>query len=788
MRLIFLENLGLLGWLAAVWTGCGYGFVRAMLPRRGWREAALLAPLVGYCLLGMLGLLEVAVLLVPFSPWLNAAALLTASCLLARYAGRPGRSAVGLKGRQLACLGLVPLAALVAFAWLFHAGGFHLLVGSQDQIQYCENARHVLGVMHTGSEADVPVPRADHLVSDFSTRNLPYLKDYRRGSEVVLASTMALCRTGPQQAFPLTVGGAAFALGLSLAYLGRRLLRLRVAGCVLLQLLLLGSAHLMLLHYQGSLALLLALPLCLLAVPVTMRALRSPLAGQRLLAGLLCGSLFSFYTEPVAGALLVPLGTYVCWRAWASRRRGRLALRLAAVLAVALAVSPLAARTVLANTVGNLKATQAELGQPRPAGGPSVVRAPMWAQTAVMLGVASYFDDTPVNVTLSQAYAKPAWRGCAACALLWAVGLAGLLRQRGAARLFGLVLLAWAAAAFTFAHTQDALRFWRAAQYAMPLALVGLVLLAKMPSAPAVWWRRCGSWALVWPARLAVVLLLAVNLFTVYRTARYTVARNAHTDPVLFRFDETAAEWVALRQRLAESPDAPVLISGYKDTIRPLLLAVGTSPSPHFLGDSIARFWPLPKFHYQEGNAEEWARFGTRISCEKFLEESAKQRAGPYEEIAASYLRRSVAALVPPGHGYPEEWRPWRDVYPPLVVRGHPFCDVVYRDRHAAGLSSAGELQHDAAGPYRLLAPDAVLTLPGAARPVRLLLRYEGAPSELEVSVEGGPAARAEATSPDGLSQTSVQLPPGAKVVRITVPAAERRPVKLRDLRLDEAP
>jgi hypothetical protein len=796
MRMTFLLNLGLLAWTAAVWTGCGYGFVRGMLPRRGWREAVLLAPLVGACLLGLLGFFEVAVLLVPLRPWLNAAALLVLSALLARYAGRKDRAAVGLKGRQLAWLCLTPAASLAAFAWLFHAQGFHLLVGSQDQIQYCENARHVLEVMHTGAEADVPVPRQDHLVSDFCTRFLPYLREYRRGAEVLLATTMALCRSGPQQAFPLTVAGGYFTLGLSLAYLGHRLLRLRLASCILLQLLLLGSAHLTLLHYQGSLAHLLALPLCLLALPATARALRAPSVGHRLLAGLLCGSLFTFYNEPVAVVLLLPLGAYVCWRAWASpRQRGRLALRLAAVLAVALAVSPLAVQATKTNTVSNLQKVRAGLTQPRPAAAeparPSPVRSPFWAQTANVLGLTSYFDTTRTNADLSRAYAVPAWRGCAACALLWAAGLAGLLlRRRAEARLFALVLLAWAGGAFAFAHSQDQLRFWRSVQYTMPFALVGLVLLAETSS------RRPVHLAVTWPVQLsfgpvqvAVVLLLAVNLFTVYRTARYTVARDAHTDAVLFRFEETAPEWVALRRHVAESSGgSPVLISGYKDTIRPHLLAVGTAPNPHFLGDSIAGFWPLPRIHQAKVPEVEWPRVGTRVSRQRFIEEYYRQQRPSWSELSASYLARSVVAVVPPGHGYPEEWRPWRDVYPPLVERGHPLCDLVHKDRHLVRLSSAGDLQHDAQGPYRLLlAPEAELTLPAATRPSRLHLRYEGAaPSQVEVHVDGGRRAGEASTSPDGLSQVSVLLPPGAKVVRIVFPS-ERHPVKLRELRLDEA-
>lgn len=779
----YLVNVGLLAWIGAVWVGCGYGFARALLPSRGRYEAVLLAPVLGVCLLGMLGMLELAVLLVPLRPWLNAGSLLVASSILAYLVARKNRPTAGLTAWQLAWLCLVPVVALLAFGGLFRSQGFHLLVGAQDQIQYCDNARHLLEAMHTGSEADVPVPRQDHLVSDFSTRYLAYLKEYRRGAEITLATTTALSGLTPEKAFPLTVGGGLLTLGLALAYLGRSLLRLRLAACVALQVLLLGANHLTLLHYQGSLAQFLGLPMVLLALPVTLRALRS-FSRTCVLSGLLCGGLLSFYPEPAAVVFVLPLGLYVAWRFWASRHRGRLALRLAAVALVVVVVSPLAVRAAWENVVKNLEGVHAGLRPPADAPVPerptSLTRAACWAQTGTVLGIFTYFDNTPINVRLSQSYATPAWRGCAACVLLWGLGIAGFVRhRRPTARLFGLVLCCWAVGAFVFTHTQDYLRYFRDVQYSMPFALLGLVLLARMPTRPpSLGW--VARWGLVWPVRLALVLLVAVNVYTVYRTARYTVKRNAFTDPTLFRFDDTAPEWVALRRQLGESGDAPVLISGYKDTIRPHLLSIGTR-APHFLGQSIATFWPLPKLHDSNPAERDWPKFGTRLSYEEYLAAHARQHRA-WDEVVPEYLDRSVLALVPLGHGYPEEWERWRDVFPPEVVRGHPYCDMVHKTRKCVAISSAGELVRDERGVYRLLDGSGSLTYPAAARPVRLLLRYEGAVGDVELSVEGEKLAEAPVVSPDGLTETSVILAPGARVRLGTT----RGPVKLREVRLEE--
>ena len=782
-----LVNVGLLLWVGLVWTACGFGFVRAMLPRRGRWEAVLLAPLVGLCLLGFLGLLELAVLYVPLKPWLNAAALGSVSAALAVTAGRRDRASAGLKPKHLAVLCLVPLLCALALARVYQPQGFHLLLGSQDQIQYCDNARHILESMNTGTEDDVPVARQDHLVADFCTRHLPYLKAYRRGAEVTLATTAAVTGVSPEAAFPVTVGAGLLTLGLSLAFLGRCLLRLRLAACVLLQLLVLGGNHVTLLHYQGSLAHLLALPMFLLVLPVSVRAVRTGAPSWRLLSGLLCGSLLSFYHEPTAVVLFAPLGLYVGWRLCAARRRGRLLFNVLTVALIAAAVSPLGSGALFESVTKNLEAVRKGVKSPASAAPsqepPRVTHAPFWAQTAIPLGVASYYDDSARNVRLMTSYGTPAWRGCAACGLLWVLGALGLLRRRGATtRLFALVLLAWAGAAFVFVHTGDYLRFFRAVQYSLPYALVGLVLLTRAPGRPVTLtnWPR---WPLVGAVRLALVLFLSVNLFTLARTARYTRAHDAHNDPVVYRFDDTSADWVALRRQLADSGGAPVLLSGFRDTIRPHILSIGTRPAPHFLGDSIARFWPLPKLQeeYRIDPDELYRELGTRMSPERFRREHARQRR-PWAELTPEYLERSVQAMVPPGHGYPEEWEAWSDVLPPLVVRGHPYCDVVYKTRTAATLASAGDRQRDERGPYRLLGPVSDLTLRDATRAVRLVLRHDGGPGDVEVAVNDVPFRDGAFLSPYGPWEMSVVVPAGARVQVRKTGAGD---LKLRKVSLD---
>jgi hypothetical protein len=776
-------NLALLLYAAGIWFVCGYGFVRAMLPRRSWGEASLLAPLAGLCLLGFAGLLELGVLYVPLYPLANVVGLASGSLVLALWAGR--RPAVGVSGRELLLLLAVPLVVLVCFASLFRREGFHLLVGSQDQIQYCDNARHMLYVMHTDSPLDVPVARQDHYLADSNTRVLPYLKRYRRGAEINLATLMALTGCSAEAAFPLTVGASLLTLGLTLAFLGRCCLRLRWGACVVLQFVFLTSYHLILLHYQGSLAHLLGVPILLAVVGLAPRAFRSGAPGRLALTGLMAGSVLSFYSEPALVGLIVPFALLAGWRLWKDRRRARLALRFACLVVLIGSVSPTGVFSLVKNTTTNLQVLGQQLQAPGVAAQTgeqadplsAFLQSPLWANMHVLLGVSSYYDQSPVNHALASYARSRPWLGLLVPVVLWAVALLGLLRRRSAvARLFALILLAWVGSCVLFAHAGDFLRCCRSSQYALPYALVGIVVLSFGNSFGSKRSLRCLVPALGWSARAVLLVFVVANTWTAIRTFRYTVGHNASNDGIVFRVQPDRREWITLREQLCDSCDAPVLLAGYRDTIRPHLLANGIQPARHFVGASILSFWPLMSTT-EKPASQPYSDLNTRLTEAQYHDHIARENQ-MWGNVVPGFLESSVQALVPRGHGYPTEWTRWSDVFPPRILTGHPYCDVVYKTEHAIELSPVGERSCDERGPYRLLGERGFLSFQDTPAFVRLTLRHEGNVGDVELVA-------------DGVETTEVVLSPRgevalAAIVDITKPIEVRRvsdrEVKLRSL------
>jgi hypothetical protein len=782
-------NVGLLVYLSGIWFACGYGVVRVLLPRCSRFQAGLLAPLIGMCLLGLAGLLELTIVLTPLRPIWNTCLLCLVSVVLVLLARRKAISRAGISPNRMAMLLAVPFAALLAHAALYRHDGFHLLVASQDQLQYCDHARHMLEVMHTDSPLDVPVPRQDHFVTDVNTRVTPYMKGYRRGAEVILATTASLTGQTAEAAFPLTVGASLLALGLSLAFLGWYCLRLPVLGCLALQTVFLVSSHLLLLHYQGSLAHLLAIPLFLMVLGLAPRALRGRSPGRIALLALLGGSALSFYSEPAIVAVVGPLGLLFAWRLWVEPRKWPVVRRILALVALIVLVSPLGVYSLACNTFGNLAVVRSQLATPPVNPGPAdslfssnLFGSSFWAQLITCLGFSSFYDQTAYNATISVFTALHPWSGWVAFASLAILGAIGLLLCRRATTwLYACTLLVWAVSCFLFAHTQDYLRFFRAAQYALPYVFVGLVVFSfsnrQRLSSLASWF----SAPFVWTTRIVLVIFLLANGSTAVRTFCYTVSHDVYTDGIVLRFHDMRAEWCVLRGELRASGESPVLISGYADTIHPHILGLGIRPAPHFLGDSIVRFWAImPPAVGPLDHAVPRSSLNTRCSAERYHAEIRRQNRH-WNEVVPEFLERSVQAVVPPGHDYPEEWEPWRDVFPPRVRKGLPYCDIVYKTEHALFLSSTGKLERDERGPFRQLGSEGIISFQQAAPPyARLRLRHDGDVDDVEL-VSGEARYTGRFLSPCG----QVEI---AALVDTTVPICVRKTgdqeVKLRSIRV----
>jgi hypothetical protein len=784
-------NLAVLLFVLGTWFLAGFGITFLLLPRGRKGEAFLLAPTVGMCLVGLVGLFQITVLLTPFTPrfhLLLLASLTLLLCLAQRRRFRFPRARLYL----LLWLGLVPLAYLVVFAALFQKDGFHLLVGSQDQLQYCQDARHILEEMHTGSELDVPLARHDHLVYDFVTRVRPYQKGVRRGADVLLASTAAATGLTPEEAFPATVGAAVCCLGLALGFVGRVLLRLRWGGCLVLELALLSSFSLTLLHVQGSLPNLVTLPFRLVGLALLPGALRSSGWRPVVLLAILVGGMFAFYSETALISIVVPGGLFAAWQLIARRgQRFAAGLRFAGVLVLAALCTPDGVHAGLTDTLSNLAVARNGLAatgtQDATAGFPRSLAGwltwPHWSRMTLEVGIISNYDTSAWNTRASQSLAQRPWLTCAVFACLCGCGLLGYVRSRTrAGAVFAVVLLTWTFACFFFAFTQDTLRFVRGGEYALPYALSGLVLLVCA---------RQRSWPgrlLAWTGGVVLLGFILVNAHTSYRTIHYLRGHDATSDTIVLRFNERTATWRALNAELALSQGVPVLFSGFRDTIRPYMIVCGVRNYPHFLGSSMLSFWPLTAHvacpvllegcDYRLAVAVCLSSYNSRISGEAYLS-ALRRQSEPWETLLPRFLECSVQAIVPVGHGFPAEWGRWQDVYPPRVVRFPNLCDVVSRNEHALSLGAgmAGPLERDEAGPYRTLqAGGPILVQTAAAGFCTFCLRYEGKVGDVKLHVENQVC-----TGKVGSTEGQVEII--ACVPRAAVPhlaLAVERPVRLR--------
>jgi hypothetical protein len=763
-------------WLVWLVTGAGPAL---LLLRRSWRGQALfLAPVLGMTLLGLVGLFRLSVLLVPLAPRLDAALLGALSVLLCALTRRSWPGAWRRSRRSLALL-VVPAAFAAAHAALFGKGGYQLLVGGQDQLQYCLNARYMLHVMHTGSADDVPVPRQDHYVHDLTTRLLPYLRAHRRGAEVVLASTAALTGLPPEEAFPVCVGAAGVALGLALVFVGRAGLRLRRRGIFVLQLALLGSACLAVCHVQGSLPNLLSLPQRLTCLALLALVLPAPSLRGTVLTALLVAGALAFYGDSAFPGLVLPGAALVAWNLWRSPTPKRVLACAGAVTVLAILLAPAGFTPLVKSTADNFRMLRNGVQAPAPGAAPAgpLWRSPFWPQAwPLLLGVTSYYDAGRANALLAQYLAaRPSW-GCVVCLGLGALGLLGLLLRRApAARLFALALAIWGAGALVYAGTNDYLRFVRCGQYALPLALAGLAALAG--GAPR---RLRRAPALVGLGVLAA--FAAVNLWTVERIYRYVRSHDTQSDAILLRLDGHSALWKELREELKPSERAPLLIAGFQETVRPFAIVCALPDHPHFLGASITRFWPLPdlgpRLTYPPEDRD------SRLSGEQ--QQAARRLQGQsWSELTPELLGRSVQAVVAVGQGYPAEWGPWPDVVAPRVRRFRPVCDVVYKTQPGLTLApgALGPLERDAGGPYRQLRRGGPVEPAGreaAGHVFRLV--YEGQADDVKLRVGGQTYSGAP-----GAAGVELAAPvPGGGAAGLELLVA--RPVKVRRLGWDPAP
>lgn len=736
----FFSNLALALLGFSSWYFAGLGTALVLLPKHYKRYTFILAPILGLCLITLIGVFQITVVLTPLTPRITVL-LLTLITVLTCFWLRISdfKLAWNQFRRNLISLWILPCLMVVVFAWLFHNNGFHLLVGGSDQLQYSEDARQIAEVMHTGSELDTPVPHQDRFLYQMNTVTLPYLKKYRRGAEVILATTSAVTQLNYETTFPIVILCDLLTLGLLLGFIGRLLL-VSLTFRLLLQATFLASFYPLLLHIQGSLALITGLAPNILGLSLLFRVSRTPSWRWISLAIIVIAAYLEIYAEPALISLLIPSLLLIIWQFQRSSLQGyKATMHIITIYAAIIILAPFAIYSVVSNAVVNLllayKQTLTSISHSYPIS-ETLPAFQIWTFIPILLGLTSYYDLTSFNTYISQLINAKPWLGFVWFIIFYIFALLGYLKKRHPlARLFAIILTSWTLASLLFAYQQSSLHFARSLQYAFPFALFGLVLLATR-NRQFIFLKEY-SYKNITTIIGSIILIsfISLNIYTNTRTVAFITAHNLSNDPILLRFDEHLKEWKSLEEELAISASSkiPVLISGFKETIRPFAISIALRSQSLIVGDSILNFWKI-----YNANNYTWNDFNTKIPRERF-QTTLQQESQPWPMLSQQLIKLSQQAVVAVNNGYPIEWLNTKDVYAPRITRFANICDVVYRNDYVVTLPKAmtSSLQKDLKGQYRTINKSGELIIRDASTaPKKLIMVYEGKPGDIKLRLQ----------------------------------------------------
>jgi hypothetical protein len=711
------------------WYFSGLGFALVLLPRTYHCNAFLIAPLIGMCLLSVIGLFQMTVLLVPLYSVVNIVTLMIISlsiCVWHRtsflVAWREFRNT-----RLLLCI--PPVLLLVVFCWIFHADGFELLAGGTDQLQYSANARQMAEEMNTGSLLDKPIPRQEYYVYEMNTRTLPYMKSYRRGAEVLLAGTATIVHISYENAFSVMVLNSLLTLGLTLGFLGRVFFRFSLLACFSLQIIFLSAFYLFVCYLQGSLALIVSIGPLLISLMWMVRVMSLSSFREWLFAFIVMSGYLSLYSEQAFISLFLPsvclgLREIYCMKWRSFKGVSRLLLIYLAILCC----FPFIIYSLFSNLFVNLDVIYQHilsLFSSSVEHGNEASMMQSWNLVPLIFGLYSYYDSSAFNYHIVQWIQKYISFIPITFYFICGCSLFGYYQLRNRiAYVFSIVLAAWMIAGTVFIFQQDILRFVRSLQYQMPFIIIGLFLLTLSYSR-----------FMKWIGRGVLVIFIYFNVYSDIRTIRYILSHNLENDSILLHYNDQADSWRLLRDELNISAlhNSPVLISGFKETLRPLAIAIDIRSQPQMLGESISHFWNI----YADFKILMKQSFNTRFSP-KEIQTIENREYVDWKILEPQLLKRTEQAVVPVGNDYPIEWESTRDIYPSMIKRFKNVCDVVYRKEYALYLSNkiTTVLQKDSLGLFRVLSQSgSIIVHDKLSSPHHLILEYDGKVSDLQLRV-----------------------------------------------------
>lgn len=752
----FIVNLGISIWIFSCWYFAGLGVALVLLPKGFKRYSFLLAPIVGLCLLTVIGLFQITVVLTPLTPRISEGILIVISLLICLWFQRNTfKSAWKMFGNNR-WFYFFPLLLVLTYAWLFHHHGLHILVGSSDPLQYGENARHIREVIHTGSPLDVPIARQDHFVYDMTTTTQPYLKTQRRGAELMLGTNTAFGSLSYQEMFPVTLLCSFLNLLLILAFLGKAFLKLSRSGVLLLQLTFFSSFYLLLMHIQGSLAMSMGFAPGLLTIALLCRIVQKHAWKWVILTVIALSAYISIYSEPALFNIIIPTALLLFIQLFQGRKVFFSALfKIIFIYCLSFLLAPYAVISVISTAIGNsvlvassfLNHTTTPNAIVSANHQPFFASAlPLWNLAGVVMGATSYYDSTSFNATLSSLIGKDPWLALIGYFILCILGSIGLLKTNKLfARILVIPLLLWMFSTLITSHVQDYLRFARSLHYSTPFMMIGLVLLIAG--------RDKLTPSFMWVGRIALMVFITFNVCTVYRTMHFVSSHYVSNDPVLLHFDERATEWQQLQRELyfSKLQNTPVLFSGFQETIRPLAIAIMLRSQPHVLGTSILNFWRVYDFsepklpdmnsyqtHEHQAETSEhawWLRCNTRLTEKELL--AVQEREGkPWYKVEPFLISRSAQAVIPIDGDYPIEWQDSKDVFAPRIKKFPNICEVIYRNNYVVTLPKeiVSSLQSDSNGIFRVIKKSGeVLVHDPIGTSKRLRLTYDGKMNDIQI-------------------------------------------------------
>lgn len=780
--LTVLLNIGVLCFCLTIWTAAGLGPVLLLAPKTRFLTWLLLSPLIGLMLIAMIGTARVEFLLLPVDPLMDVSALAGVSLAVLYVRRRSVRRRFGTCCRSLLRLTGPYFAFLVLFALVFGSNGFETLSTGSDEVAHGLMEEQIIQNVHRGTPDDNPIMRLDHYVQDYPAKDLVYLKNTRRGSDMLTVSTAMLLRLSPQRVYPVTFGCLTLVLAVGVLFLTRHGFNIKLSRAWPVPLVFLVSGGLWTLHIQGNFSDLSSWVLFLLAPWFLMRALGRVRLRWVFPLALIISSAYAFYYEPTLVSLVIPccLATLYCI-IWRRTSAVKVVTVVVLVSALVLVLNPtildkLVLSVRIAQKYPNIQSLAQGLGKNEIvlnghgiasgfsqafAGWRNLAHSDWWPYSVdVLLGFGSAIDVTPLNALLRNTLLGIPLPSLLGIYLTIGVACFGMLMSRRPIGVIAaIVMLIWFAATHLFVIQKNFFTFYRSVMYTMPFLLLGLGLAFCHARIILERYSSTMRYLAVIPL-LASASFLFVNSFTSAELGAYVYSHSVYDDRLIRRLNPDATAWHVLRATLSESSQ-PVMISGFSEPTRILWLGSGIRPLAHFMGKSTSdkwvfgvhaipdkQFYPTqrptpqndwPKTGFGGVDRNGWYFRGSSASLIPIIEKENL----PWNQVYPKFLDESEISIVPIRHGWPTEWPEFADIFGQTIIEFPNICDVIYRHDAASMIAAGlGPLRSDERGRYRELSGNASFT----ARPrlgwIAISIVFDGAPKDLALT--GQPLTRVD--------------------------------------------